>query len=103
MPKNECDPEDPLELVGVELPSQSEAQLRDMALCFAEEFAREGWSEEALMGMFKNPFYAGPHLAWKQKGDAFISDVIQDALKMWRPRRHPALTKTSGGEKGDDA
>lgn len=86
MPKNESDPEDPLELVGVELSSQSEAQLRDMALCFAEEFAREGWGEEELLGMFKNPFYKGPYLAWQQKGEAFIREVIKEALAMWRPR-----------------
>ena len=81
MPKNECDPEDPFELVGVELPGATEDELRDMALCFAEEFAREGWNEEQLIGMFKNP-----HLVWKQKGDEFIRQVIQEAMKMWRPQ-----------------
>ena len=92
MPKNEFDPEDPMELVGVELSSQSEAELRDMALCFAEEFVREGWSEEELLAMFKNPFYKGPYLAWQQKGDAFIREVIKQASSMWRP-----ATKASAG------
>ena len=103
MPKNEFDPEDPMELVGVEFSSQSEAELRDMALCFAEEFVREGWNEEALMFMFKNPFYAGPNLAWRQKGDEFVRSVIRDALKMWRPVRHQASADSSFGEKGDSA
>jgi len=85
MPKNEIDPEDPLELIGVELPMQSESQLRDMAVCFAEEFVRDGWDEEALMRMFKNPFYQGPYLAWRQKGDEFIRSAIAEAIKMWRP------------------
>ena len=84
MPKKEFDPEDPFEMVGVELQEQSEAELRDMALCFAEEFAREGWSKERLLKMFKNPFYQGPYLAWKQKGDEFVLSVIDEAIKMWR-------------------
>ena len=87
MPKNECDPEDPLELVGVELPGATEEELHDMALCFAEEFVREGWNQERLMWMFKNPVYQGPYLVWKQKGDGFVQQVIQEAVQMWRPLR----------------
>lgn len=86
MPKNEIDPEDPMEFVGVELSGQSEAALRDMALCFAEEFAREGWNEEKLTQMFKNPFYKGPYLAWQQKGDNFIREIVREAIRMWQPR-----------------
>jgi hypothetical protein len=85
MPKDEYDPEDPVEIIGVELPGQSEAQLHDMALCFAEEFIREGWDRERLFKMFKNPFYQGPHLVWKQRGDDYIKSVIHEAVKMWRP------------------
>ena len=86
MPKKEFDPEDPIEMIGIELPNQSEAELRDMALWFAEEFAREGWSKERLLKMFKDPFYQGPYLAWKQKGDEFVLSVIDEAIKMWRPQ-----------------
>ena len=85
MPKSEFDPEDPMEFVGVELAEQSEAALRDMALCFAEEFVRDGWDEEKIFHVFRNPFYKGPYLAWKQKGDEFIRSVIRDAVNMWRP------------------
>ncbi len=80
------EPDDPMEMIGVQLPGQSEAELRDMALCFAEEFVREGWSEEKLERMFKNPFYQGPHLVWKQKGDDFIRGVIAEAMSWWRPK-----------------
>ena len=85
MPKNECDPEDPLELIGVEIPAGTEDELRDMALCFAEEFVRNGWGRERLMAIFKNPVYQGPHWVWKQKGDKFVEKVIQEAFEMWRP------------------
>ncbi|OGX03135.1 MAG: hypothetical protein A3G87_07150 [Omnitrophica bacterium RIFCSPLOWO2_12_FULL_50_11] len=85
MPKSEFDPEDPIEFIGVQLRGQSEAALRDMTLCFAEEFVREGWDEEKIFAVFRNPFYQGPYLAWKQKGDEFIRSVIGDAIRMWRP------------------
>ncbi|MBI1976544.1 MAG: hypothetical protein HYS56_03445 [Candidatus Omnitrophica bacterium] len=84
MPKDEFDPEDPMEMVGVELPGQSEEQLREMALCFAEEFIRSGWDQEKLFQMFRAPFYQGPYLVWKQKGDEFVRGVIQDAMRRWR-------------------
>ncbi len=80
-----CEQDDPFEMIGMELPNQSEEQLRDMALCLAEEFIREGFSEEKLLNMFKNPFYQGPYLVWKQKGDDFVRAVIQEAVQMWRP------------------
>lgn len=83
MPKEESDPEDPMEMVAVELPGQSEVQLRDMALCFADEFIRDGWSEEKLFAMFQNPFYQGPYLVWQQKGDEFVRSVIQEVGKRW--------------------
>ena len=85
MSQKEFDPEDPMEFVGVEFSHQSEAALRDMALCFSEEFVREGWTEEKIFSVFRNPFYKGPYQAWKQKGDEFIRSVIREAIHMWRP------------------
>jgi hypothetical protein len=87
MVEKEYEEDNPFEMVGVQLPNQSEAQLRDMALCFAEEFIREGWTEEQLMAMFKNPSYKGPFLAFQQKGDEYIRSVICEATQMWRPKR----------------
>ena len=84
-PQKEIEPDDPMEIVGIEIPGQSEEQLRDMVLCFAEEFAREGWDEEGLLKMFQNPFYRGPYLAWKQKGDDYVREIIREAMSMWRP------------------
>ena len=92
MVKNESEPDDPVEMVGMELPNQTEEQLRDMALCFAEEFARLGWDEEQLMKLFKNSFYLGPYLVWKQKGDDFVRSVIHEALNMWRPNNSKKIT-----------
>ncbi|MCG3177161.1 MAG: hypothetical protein MOGMAGMI_02129 [Candidatus Omnitrophica bacterium] len=87
MSKKEFEPDDPMELHGVEVPASSEAELRDMILCFAEEFVREGWTRERLLKVFRDPAYKGPYLAWLQKGDEYVADIIEQAFKMWRPVR----------------
>ncbi len=83
MPKDEFDPEDPMELVGMELPADDENSLRDMALCFAEEFIRDGWRKEKVFAMFTNPFYRMPHAIWKSKGDLFVKEIVDEAAAMW--------------------
>ena len=77
--------DDPFELKGVIVPAQDETSLREMAACFVEEFLRDGWSDEQLRAMFKNPFYRGPYLVWRQKGDAYIEAVIQEVHTCFRP------------------
>jgi hypothetical protein len=77
----EPEPDDPFELKGVILPTQDEASLREMAGCFVEEFAQDGWSDEQLHAMFRNPRYRGPYLVWRQKGEAYIEEVIQEVRR----------------------
>ena len=98
MPKHEVDPEDPMELVGVELPAGSEEGLREMALTFAEEFIRSGFSEEQILGLFKSPFYQGPYLAWRAKGEAYVNGIIQEARQMWRPVKSFGSEWRNGGQ-----
>ena len=52
MAYKEIEPDDPMELVGVVLPANPEAE-RDMAYVFAEEFARMGYDRERLLALFK--------------------------------------------------
>jgi len=84
MPSKEPEPDDPFELKGVIVPAQDETSLREMASCFVEEFARDGWSDEQLQAMFKNPFYRGPYLVWQERGDAYVDEVIREV----RARMH---------------
>ena len=86
MPSKEPEPDDPLELRGVVLPAPDEASLKDMAVCFVEEFLRDGWSDEQLQAMFRNPYYRSPYLVWRQKGDAYVDAVIQEVRHIWRPK-----------------
>ncbi len=85
MPKREADPQDPMELVGVRLPVEGDTALREMAECFAEEFIRLGRSEEEILGLFKDPFYAGPHEAYRNLGEDWIREVIHKYARVFRP------------------
>ena len=85
MPAKEPEPDDPLELTGVMQAAPDETSLKEMAVCFVEEFLRDGWSDEQLRAMFRNPHYRGPYLVWRTMGDAYVDAVIQEVRQIWRP------------------
>ena len=87
MPYKEPEADDPLELTGVVLPTQDDTSLKEMAVCFVEEFVRDGWSDQQLRAMFRNPCYRGPYLVWRQKGDAYVEAVIAPYVASRRRRR----------------
>jgi hypothetical protein len=82
MPKDEFDPDDPLELNGVALLTEEDTS-RDMAECFAEEFLRLGYDSKQLLALFRNPHYLGPHMVLQNKGEAFVRTVIADTFARW--------------------
>jgi hypothetical protein len=82
MPYDEADVNDPLELVAVTLPADAEAQ-REMAYVFAEEFARLGYGAPQILALFRNPFYAGAHAAYRMLGDEATRAIIDDCLAVW--------------------
>ncbi len=76
--------DDPMELCGVALPADAEA-VREMAYVFAEEFARLGFGEARLLRLFRHPFYAGPHQAYRELGEAAVRAIIAECVRAWRP------------------
>ena len=82
MPCGDPDPNDPNILVGVSLPADEEA-VREMAYVFAEEFARIGFGEGRLLRLFKNPFYAGAHQAYRALGADAIRRIISECVNAW--------------------
>ncbi|MBI1746304.1 MAG: hypothetical protein HYR55_06915 [Acidobacteria bacterium] len=80
MPKDEFDFDDPMELVGVELP---EGNPEVMAECFVEEFARMGSSDSEIFALFQSPFYAATHRIYQEKGEDFVRAVIQRVRSQW--------------------
>lgn len=74
MPKNEPDIEDPLEMVGMLVPGDD----RKMTECFVEEFMMMGYTDDALLALFRDPFYLGVNRVFQQYGEQFVRDVIAE-------------------------
>jgi len=75
--------DDPLALVGVPVPVD-EATFDEMARCFIEEFVRDGWDDARLLALFRSPFYAGLHVIWLRRGEAWVVDRIAAERHRWR-------------------
>jgi hypothetical protein len=82
MPYGEPDPLDPTVLVGVQLPAGAEA-MRDMAWVFAEEFARLGLDGPRILALFRSPFYAGAHGAWRALGEDEVAAIVAECVGVW--------------------
>ncbi len=83
MPKDECDPEDPMEFVGMTFPADAESERR-MAECFVEEFILLGFDRERLIGLFSNPQYAGTHALYVKNGEAWVNEAVDRVLSRWK-------------------
>jgi hypothetical protein len=92
MPKNELDPEDPMELRAVALPS-SEDTTDAMTECFIEEFMRLGYNPKQLLALFRNPHYTGLHMVLDLKGEPYVRERIQEMFARWgRPVEWPVAS-----------
>jgi hypothetical protein len=76
MPYDDPDSTDPMTLHGVAVEVDDDGAMRSMAECFVEEFSRVGFSEGELLRLFRDPRYAGPHLAYLTFGEAWIAELI---------------------------
>lgn len=79
MPRGDPHPTDPTVLVGVALPADVEAT-RDMAWVFAEELARMGHDAPRILALFRSPFYAGAHRAYRQLGEPEVAAIIEECV-----------------------
>ena len=82
MPYDDPDPQDPMMLVGVELPTDRPAQV-DMAYAFAEEYARLGYAENQIMSLFREPFYAGANGVYRDLGGDEIKKIVRESVGAW--------------------
>jgi hypothetical protein len=89
MPYDEFVEEDPLELVGMALPGEP-GQLEAMAEIMVEEYVRLGWGERRLMGLFTSPVYLATHRVYREKGEAYVRELIQRTCAKWGVVRREA-------------
>ncbi len=77
-PEKKFEPEDPLLLTGVCLPGDRSGE---MAECLVEEFLRMGYSELEAFYFFKSPQYAATHRVFRERGEAYVRDLIARVIK----------------------
>ena len=82
MPKDEFDPEDPMELCGVGLLTEEDTT-DAMAECFIEEFMRLGYNHKQILALFQNPFYVGVNMALQNRGEPYVRDMIAQTFARW--------------------
>lgn len=80
MVEKRLDPDDPMELVGVTLPGGS---IEEMAECLVEEYIRDGWDDENLLHLFRDPFYRATHQVYREKGEEYILALISGLREKW--------------------
>jgi len=92
MPKDEFAAEDPMELVGMVLPGDP-GQLEAMAEAIVEEYVRMGWEAERLMTLFCNPMFLATHRIYRQKGEAYVRELIQAICSKWTVRADSGIPR----------
>jgi hypothetical protein len=71
------DPTD-FELTHCVLPGEAgRDHVAEMAEAFVIELKRMRWSDKRILDTFRNPFYAGLHYAWKERGEEYIRELIE--------------------------
>lgn len=69
--------DDPMELIGQLFPVESEIEAdREMARCFAEEYALMGFTAIDVGRLFESPLYAAPHSILARQGPDFVRAII---------------------------
>ena len=79
MPK-EFDPEDPMELVGVEVSGSDPEQVLDDIV---QEYLFMGWKPAMILFLFRSPHYAATHRIYRLKGHDFVKQRILSLAEQW--------------------
>jgi hypothetical protein len=78
--------DDPMELVGMVIDTNSDEMMEAMGRTFADEFLRMGYPPPAIVSLFRDPFYRAPHALYKQKGELYVAEMIEQVRNSRRPR-----------------
>jgi hypothetical protein len=99
MPYQDPDPTDPMTLHGVEIETESDEAMVDMAACFIEEYARLGFDSDRILRMFHTQGYAGPAMALRVLGEERIRELVVQEMALRGPRfsKKNRCTATSTG------
>ena len=79
-PKDEFEPDDPMELVGVGLPVGGE---REMVLAVIDEYVRLGFSGEEIVSLFRDPCYTMTNRIFRELGEAYVRECVDLVMTRW--------------------
>jgi hypothetical protein len=82
MPKDECDPEDPNELVGVPFAGTVQDE-EAMALAIIDEYVRFGTDREGVIRLFRDPFFRMSHGIYLRRGEDFVLNLVDTVFAQW--------------------
>ena len=97
MPYDDPDATDPMTLHAIEVETDDPEAVREMAVCFVEEFVRLGVSAERIFEMFTDGTFAGPSMAYRKLGGEAISGMIAEQFAIRGPRRKGIPVDSSPG------
>ncbi|MCL4180804.1 MAG: hypothetical protein KJ072_24040 [Verrucomicrobia bacterium] len=83
MPKDEIDPDDPMELCGVGFATREDTS-ELMTECFIEEFLRLGHPAGQILALFRNPHYTGMNMVLQNRGEDFVKAKITEVFGWWQ-------------------
>ena len=82
MPKDEFDPDDPMELCGVGLVTEEDTT-QAMTECFIEEFLRLGYNHKQILALFHNPHYTAMNMVLQNRSADFVRTCIAETFAKW--------------------
>ncbi len=86
MPYDDPDPSDPMTLHGVGVETDDANAMRDMGMCFVEEYLRLGFDADRLLQLFQCKGYAGPRMVYEALGEPAIHAMIAEGIGRRGPR-----------------
>ena len=81
MAEKEFEPEDPMELVGVEIPGGDPDQALDGIV---QEYLLMGWTPLQILTLFRSPYFGVTHRIYQKKGEAYVKARIQRLTQEWQ-------------------
>ena len=94
MPKDEFDPEDPMELVGVEVPTDPDEAMDNII----QEYLLMGYKPEQIFFLFRSPYYGATHRIYQLKGHEYVKQRVKQLAAQWNDGWLPnTLTPSQNG------
>jgi hypothetical protein len=86
VPYDDPDPSDPMTLHGVGVETDDANAMREMGMCFIEEYLRLGFDADRLLQLFKCKGFAGPNMVLEALGEPAIHAMIAEGVGLRGPR-----------------